>query len=128
MSRQMQFGAQNPPPHRTTYTPRDTTTPSDTKPSRQVQPVHTNRSVSQKPASESPTTPLLSSAHRCRKNGEQGVQTLIGWQVGQGHHVFFAEPAHLTTGSIKRADACGCRIDGEGVDAEAQAHLPVRGM
>ena len=45
MSRQVQFGAQKPPPRRTTYTPRDTTTPSDTNPSRQVQLVPRNPTV-----------------------------------------------------------------------------------
>lgn len=68
---------------------------------------------------------------RCSPCTQSGLHTSqvssSRWQVGQGHHVLFAEPAHLTTGSIKRADACGCRIDVEGVDVEAQAHLPVRG-
>ena len=37
MSRQVQPGTENPPYHRTTYTPRDTSRPSDTDPSHQVQ-------------------------------------------------------------------------------------------
>ncbi|CRH62828.1 Uncharacterised protein [Chlamydia trachomatis] len=37
MSRQVQFGAQKPPPHRTCYTQRDTNTTIQAKPSHQVQ-------------------------------------------------------------------------------------------
>lgn len=37
MSRQVQPGTENPPYHRTTYTPHDTSRPSDTDPSHQVQ-------------------------------------------------------------------------------------------